>query len=119
MYKRGELVLVPSTCKHDEDGWYQCEEWKDGHWHPWDSRHERSDVTDPRIAGAVYLPHSCNEWVVGGPEGIRALVFDLVAALAKLAPEQAEALATDIRTEVAFTQMNLGLDEAVGPKDKA
>ena len=29
----------------------------------------------------VHLPHSCDQWVIGGPEQIRALIADLRAAL--------------------------------------
>lgn len=51
------------------------------------------DVTDLRRAfwdgqryatPQAYLPHSCDEWVIGGPDEIRALIADLQAALAKL-----------------------------------
>jgi len=27
--------------------------------------------------GTVYLPHSCDEWVVGGPDEAKALIADL------------------------------------------
>ena len=29
----------------------------------------------------VYLPHSCDEWIIGGPEQIQALIDDLTAVL--------------------------------------
>jgi hypothetical protein len=32
----------------------------------------------------VQLPHSCNEWVIGGPAEIRLLIADLEAALVEL-----------------------------------
>ena len=32
----------------------------------------------------VYLPHACDEWVIGGPEQIKALIADLQAALKKI-----------------------------------
>lgn len=32
----------------------------------------------------AYLPHSCDEWVIGGPEQIRMLIMDLQEALKKL-----------------------------------
>lgn len=35
------------------------------------------------IHGA-YLPHSCSEWVIGGPEEIRAMIGDLVRALGQI-----------------------------------
>lgn len=46
------------------------------------------NITDSRVdgypdvpAGHVYLPHSCDEWVIGGREQIEALMSDLEAAL--------------------------------------
>lgn len=32
----------------------------------------------------AFLPHSCDEWEIGGPEQIRALISDLQRALAVL-----------------------------------
>ncbi len=32
----------------------------------------------------VYLPHSCDEWVVGGPDNVRAMIADLQAALERM-----------------------------------
>jgi len=37
-----------------------------------DSRGDYSDLTD-----VVYLPHACDEWVIGGPEQVRKLITDL------------------------------------------
>lgn len=44
---------------------------------------ERANTTEEwsRIA---YLPHSCDEWVIGGPEEIRQMIADLQEALATL-----------------------------------
>lgn len=30
----------------------------------------------------AYLPHSCDEWVIGGPEQIKAMIEDLTELLA-------------------------------------
>lgn len=32
----------------------------------------------------VYLPHSCDEWIIGGPEQIKAMIQDLQDALTEL-----------------------------------
>ena len=32
----------------------------------------------------AYLPHSCDHWVIGGPDDVRALIADLTAALEKM-----------------------------------
>jgi hypothetical protein len=40
-----------------------------------------------RCGGAgAFLPHSCDAWVIGGPDQIRALIADLESALQTLAP---------------------------------
>jgi hypothetical protein len=36
--------------------------------------------------GWFYLPHSCNEWVIGTPEQANELFLDLAAELNKVAP---------------------------------
>jgi hypothetical protein len=38
-------------------------------------------------AGVAYLPHSCNEWVIGGPDEIRAMIADLQAILREQQPQ--------------------------------
>lgn len=44
---------------------------------------ERDSFANPVYSplGTAYLPHSCDEWVIGGPDQIRALIADLQAAL--------------------------------------
>lgn len=37
--------------------------------------------------GVAYLPHQCNEWRIGGPSEIRALISDLEGALKTLEKE--------------------------------
>ena len=46
---------------------------------------ERDTRTDDyaSVFGA-FLPHSCNEWIIGGPDEIKALIEDLGMALVKL-----------------------------------
>lgn len=79
MYKPGELQIAPD-CRRDsvarrdvdndlDDG--LCYE----HSHPED------------LYGGVFLPHSCDQWVIGGPDAIRALIRDLETALTKLTME--------------------------------
>lgn len=36
----------------------------------------------------VYLPHSCDEWLIGGPEQIQALIDDLTQALKAISAQQ-------------------------------
>ena len=59
MYQPGKLQIAML----DEDGFLT---WEEG------------------VRPCVFLPHSCEEWVIGGPEQIRALIHDLEAALVTL-----------------------------------
>ena len=34
--------------------------------------------------GTAFLPHSCDEWVIGGPEEIKMLIEDLQEVLRKV-----------------------------------
>jgi hypothetical protein len=43
----------------------------------WDSRLD--GFVDDVPAGVVYLPHSCDEWIIGGKEQVKALIADLQA----------------------------------------
>ena len=36
---------------------------------------------DECVESAAYLPHSCGEWVIGGPKKIKALIKDLQLVL--------------------------------------
>lgn len=85
MYKKGELVIVPIDCKWDSD-WHYSEEnhFGDppGHSHPWIDEDGMSPSKP--MKGGVYLPHNCDEWVIGGAEEIRSLIQDLSDAYIKL-----------------------------------
>jgi hypothetical protein len=77
MYKKGDLrvEIQEGECKW-EDGY--CENYN--HSHPMDARSNEGD----KLLNYVSLPHSCDEWLIGGPEQIRDLIDDLWAALDKL-----------------------------------
>lgn len=77
MYAPGTLKRVELCPKPDTDGRCGCDE-IDYHTTLYDARGDQEPVRT-----GVYLPHSCDEWVIGGPEQIRALIVDLEAALAK------------------------------------
>jgi len=76
MYKPGLLTLTTPPCGK---GW-RCEH-----------THEASDGRDwdnePLPLGTAFLPHSCNEWVIGGPKEMKELIADLQAALRALEGE--------------------------------
>lgn len=45
-------------------------------------RRDPPDYWDPEIPfPTAFLPHSCDEWIIGGKEEIRCLIADLQAAL--------------------------------------
>jgi hypothetical protein len=72
------VEVAPAGCKLDEFG--DCPDDYGEHTHPIDSR----DGT--KLFGGAFLPHSCNYWVIGGPQQIRCLIRDLEAALVRLGP---------------------------------
>lgn len=79
MYKKGELQIVTPPCETaDETG--LCD-YEGVHCHSvYDSRMKDDDPLRDRRAPAVYLKHSCSEWVIGGIEEIDALIADLTEA---------------------------------------
>lgn len=75
MYKPGDLETLDPACP---DSVGNCDAWPEyGHQHMVND--SRGD--GPAFYPCVYLPHSCQEWVIGGPEQIKALIYDLTAAL--------------------------------------
>jgi hypothetical protein len=91
MYEKGLLKTTTPRCEEtDESGHCNQSEYDVGHRHRVsDSRsfEPGSGVYKELGPGTAYLPHSCNEWVIGGPDHIRALIEDLQSALAQLESE--------------------------------
>lgn len=72
MYKKGDLKITDEPCETtDEDGY--CDEWG---LHKHTISDSRSNDTR-RLPDAAYLPHSCDEWVIGWQDEIDALISDL------------------------------------------
>lgn len=46
-----------------------------------DDGYDESGAPKPPCA---YLPHSCDQWVIGGPEEVREMIADLQAALERM-----------------------------------
>ncbi len=82
MYEPGDIKILDPACPStDEDGY--CEEtWTLENNHNHTLRDSRSDCKNWR--NAAYLPHSCDEWIIGGEEEIKAMIRDLQEALQKL-----------------------------------
>lgn len=49
-----------------------------------DSGLDAEDVTEEQLRRVAYLPHSCDHWVIGGANEVRAMIADLQIALAAL-----------------------------------
>jgi hypothetical protein len=84
-YRRGDLQLtvpkIHADCDERGHCWACDEEGLDEH----PTIHGVIDArNDCETGEGAYLPHSCNEWMIGGPEEIAALISDLEAAKALL-----------------------------------
>jgi hypothetical protein len=80
-YKAGDLRLYTEPCPLETEGEFagECAR-PDGHeCAPLDSRGEYE-----RKVPVAALPHSCDEWVIGGKHEVRAMIEDLKRALASL-----------------------------------
>lgn len=77
-YRRGDLKLA-GLCPDEESLGHCSHELEHDDETPRDSRDNYRGL----ISGA-YLPHSCDQWVIGGPEEIQALISDLRLALISL-----------------------------------
>lgn len=89
MYKRGDLRLVTPFCDTaDETG--LCDYEGLHHHSVYDSRMKDDDPLRDRRSPAVFLPHSCSEWVIGGIAEIDALIADLTEARKQLTDDPVE-----------------------------
>ncbi len=65
MYKPGELIHAPERIEYSDyvASGYTKEETPEGEY------------------PLIFLPHSCNEWIIGGAQQARELIKDLEAAI--------------------------------------
>ncbi len=84
MYEKGLLKITIPLCAEalaDEDGF--CERFDaSGEEHLHEVRDSRAE--EPGGVGTAYLPHSCDEWTIGGASEIEAMIADLQEALVKI-----------------------------------
>lgn len=81
MYEKNLLKVVVPPCETtDEDG-YCDESWEEGHLH---RIRDNRDGCDVLLAGTVYLPHSCDQWVIGGKAEVEIMIQDLQEILKTL-----------------------------------
>jgi hypothetical protein len=85
MYQKGDLKITKMPCETmDADG-YCDTEYDDEHTHVIGDFRGRKNYIAPELA--VYLPHSCDEWVIGGVAEIELMVADLQNALSQIKSE--------------------------------
>ena len=78
-YQKGDLKVTAPPCGHEDcNGDREC-------WHTGnvmrvpDAR--LSKGIRPHHGRAAYLPHSCDEWFIGGRAEVEQMIADLTAAL--------------------------------------
>jgi hypothetical protein len=79
MYRKDDLQITTQAQQNDEDGW-------DGAGPINDCRTLKRHGFGSSVAavGMTYLPHSCEEWVIGGRKEIEMLIADLQKALSRI-----------------------------------
>ncbi len=91
-YESGMVEVVPESLAAR---WRELDSVAEDESRPQAERDAAADALDslelehelPMFLGkrpVVYLPHSCNQWVIGGEEEVRAMIADLQAALETL-----------------------------------
>lgn len=82
MYEKGLLLQLEAPCETTDESGYCDLSWDEiAHKHVvLDNRKRCDKMLRGKIA---YLPHSCEEWVIGGPDEVRALIADLEDMLHK------------------------------------
>lgn len=88
MWEKGTVKLTipkPSTwcvCGY-KDAWHpteKCQIFQINPEFPWEDDLDRCQTNEP----TAYLPHSCDEWVIGSKENVEGMIADLQAVLAKM-----------------------------------
>lgn len=83
-YTTGDLRLTIQQCGHPGcDGDPECWETGGRFWvrDAREAYRREDDLTCPHEKHGAYLPHSCDEWYIGGRAEIEALIADLKKAL--------------------------------------
>lgn len=83
MYKKGLIDITTPKCASYDHNFGICDnEGEPGHVHYTldDSRDDLNNIKPP----CVFLPHSCDEWIVGGIKEVENMIEDLVEVLKKL-----------------------------------
>lgn len=75
MYEKGTVLRVTPPCE------LAC---KDEYGYCFIETHVHTGQTAYLEDGTIFLPHSCDEWVIGGPEEAQQLIADLQQILTEL-----------------------------------
>ncbi len=85
MYRKGDLKTIDPPCDDNyKPGYGGCDSFLD---HRHTILDHRGDDGDYTMSPCVYLPHSCEEWVIGGVEQIKDLIADLLKEWERLEHE--------------------------------
>lgn len=77
-YRQGDLQMTDPPCQDMEEDGY-CK---------WGDRHVIYDNRlDQKAKGVVFLPHSCDEWVIGDADKVLELLLDLAEVYCQLRPK--------------------------------
>jgi len=76
MYNKNELSIVDKPCNENFDEDFDCDNY--------DHIHKIYDSSLDCIYPTMYLPHSCDEWVIGGIKEARLLIKDLQLAIKEI-----------------------------------
>lgn len=74
MYTKGTVRLVDQLCETYDDGY--CDDYEHVHSIE-DARRERVFDSIEYKYPCVYLPHSCDQWVIGGAKQVKEMIEDL------------------------------------------
>ncbi len=91
MYKKRDLQITTPQCfraiqDQKEDGFAIQYCWYCSRNHSFADSRSKNTAMHP----VVSLPHSCDHWVIGGPEEIESLITDLHLALKAMKSEEEE-----------------------------
>ncbi len=82
LYEEGMVKITDAPCETFDYEFGDCEDYGKGHQHlvpGYDVRRDKGYNVP-----VVYLPHSCDSWVIGGVDQIRAMIKDLQKMLTVL-----------------------------------
>lgn len=80
MYQRGDAKLIDPFCASYDEKEQMCEDVIDlekNHIHILHDQRQLGSCTAIKNVPVAFLPHSCDEWVIGSPKIIKIMIEDL------------------------------------------